>query len=98
MMTVVLQQPDFETRVHNAMRIHHQRHTNISIQGASFPSLKKTKMIMTVVCIFQAVATRDAMAKCLYGALFDWIVLKVNQALLAKKHNSEHQVCTVKHF
>ncbi|KAK7496039.1 hypothetical protein BaRGS_00012740 [Batillaria attramentaria] len=38
-----------------------------------------------------AVATRDAMAKCIYGALFDWIVLKVNQALLAKKHNSEHE-------
>ncbi|XP_041367346.1 unconventional myosin-IXAa-like isoform X3 [Gigantopelta aegis] len=38
-----------------------------------------------------AIATRDAMAKCLYGSLFDWIVLKVNQALLAKKHNSEHQ-------
>ena len=32
------------------------------------------------------------MAKCIYGALFDWIVLKVNQALLAKKHNSEHEV------
>ncbi|KAL8597794.1 hypothetical protein ACOMHN_004909 [Nucella lapillus] len=39
----------------------------------------------------EAVATRDAMAKCIYGALFDWIVLKVNQALLAKKHNSEHE-------
>ncbi|XP_070212949.1 unconventional myosin-IXb-like [Littorina saxatilis] len=38
-----------------------------------------------------AVATRDAMAKCIYGSLFDWIVLKVNQALLAKKHNSEHE-------
>ncbi|CAG5114802.1 unnamed protein product, partial [Candidula unifasciata] len=38
-----------------------------------------------------AVATRDAMAKCIYGALFDWIVLKVNQALLAKKHDSEHE-------
>ncbi|XP_025078499.1 unconventional myosin-IXa-like isoform X4 [Pomacea canaliculata] len=38
-----------------------------------------------------ALATRDAMAKCIYGALFDWIVLKVNQALLAKKHNSEHE-------
>ena len=31
------------------------------------------------------------MAKCIYGALFDWIVLKVNQALLAKKHDSEHE-------
>ncbi|XP_071169196.1 unconventional myosin-IXb-like isoform X20 [Mytilus edulis] len=38
-----------------------------------------------------AIATRDAMAKCLYGALFDWIVLKVNQALLAKRHHSDHQ-------
>ncbi|XP_021359287.1 unconventional myosin-IXa-like isoform X2 [Mizuhopecten yessoensis] len=38
-----------------------------------------------------ALANRDTMAKCLYGALFDWIVLKVNQALLAKRHNSEHQ-------
>lgn len=25
------------------------------------------------------------MAKCLYGALFDWIVLQVNHALLSKK-------------
>ncbi|XP_064607942.1 unconventional myosin-IXAa-like isoform X2 [Liolophura sinensis] len=39
----------------------------------------------------EAIATRDAMAKCLYGALFDWIVLKVNHALLAKRHHSEHQ-------
>ncbi|GAB1606082.1 unconventional myosin-IXAa-like [Argonauta hians] len=38
-----------------------------------------------------AIATRDALAKCLYGVLFDWIVLKVNHALLAKRHNSEHQ-------
>lgn len=25
------------------------------------------------------------MAKCLYGSLFDWIVLQLNHALLAKK-------------
>lgn len=25
----------------------------------------------------EAIAARDAMAKCLYGALFDWIVLQV---------------------
>ncbi|ELU02859.1 hypothetical protein CAPTEDRAFT_226894 [Capitella teleta] len=31
-----------------------------------------------------AIATRDAMAKCLYAALFDWIVLQINHALLAK--------------
>lgn len=33
----------------------------------------------------EAIAARDAMAKCLYGALFDWIVLQVNHALLSKK-------------
>ncbi|XP_018913813.1 unconventional myosin-IXb isoform X2 [Bemisia tabaci] len=33
----------------------------------------------------EAVAARDAIAKCLYGALFDWIVLQVNHALLSKK-------------
>jgi myosin-9 len=32
------------------------------------------------------------MAKCLYGALFDWIVLQVNHALLSKKDTlREHQ-------
>ena len=41
---------------------------------------------------FQAVATRDAMAKCLYGALFDWIVLQVNHALLSKREYQEHKV------
>lgn len=33
----------------------------------------------------QAIAARDAMAKCLYGSLFDWIVMQLNHALLAKK-------------
>lgn len=40
----------------------------------------------------QAIAARDAIAKCLYGALFDWIVLQVNHALLSKKDNMKaHQ-------
>lgn len=40
----------------------------------------------------QAIAARDAMAKCLYGALFDWIVLQVNHALLSKKDTlRDHQ-------
>lgn len=38
-----------------------------------------------------AIATRDAMAKCLYGALFDWIVMQVNQALLSKKDQRDHK-------
>lgn len=29
----------------------------------------------------EAIAARDAMAKCLYGALFDWIVLQVGKTL-----------------
>lgn len=41
-----------------------------------------------IFIIFQAVAARDAMAKCLYGALFDWIVLQVNHALLSKKDST----------
>lgn len=40
----------------------------------------------------EAIASRDALAKCLYGALFDWIVLQVNHALLSKKDTlREHQ-------
>ncbi|KAK8757260.1 hypothetical protein V5799_000035 [Amblyomma americanum] len=39
----------------------------------------------------EAVATRDAMAKCLYGALFDWIVMQVNHALLSAKDFREHK-------
>lgn len=40
----------------------------------------------------EAIASRDAMAKCLYGALFDWIVLQVNHALLSKKDTlRDHQ-------
>jgi len=31
------------------------------------------------------------MAKCLYGALFDWIVLQVNHALLSKKDTLRYQ-------
>ncbi|XP_024085498.1 unconventional myosin-IXa-like isoform X2 [Cimex lectularius] len=42
--------------------------------------------------LHEAIAARDAMAKCLYGALFDWIVLQVNHALLSKKDTlREHQ-------
>lgn len=35
----------------------------------------------------EAIAARDALAKCLYGALFEWIVLQVNHALLNKNQS-----------
>ena len=38
-----------------------------------------------------AIATRDAMAKCLYGCLFEWVVMQVNQALLVKKDLRDHK-------
>ena len=45
-----------------------------------------------LTCLLQAIGTRDAIAKCLYSALFDWIVLQVNQALVSKRDFSEHKV------
>lgn len=33
----------------------------------------------------EAIAARDAMAKCLYGALFDWIVLQVVEARFSRR-------------
>lgn len=39
----------------------------------------------------EAIAARDALAKCLYGALFDWIVLQVNYSLISLKESAnEH--------
>lgn len=31
------------------------------------------------------------MAKCLYGSLFDWIVVQLNHALLAKRETDKNQ-------
>lgn len=39
--------------------------------------------------LHEAIATRDAMAKCLYATLFDWIVLRINQALLSRRENRD---------
>ena len=45
----------------------------------------------------EAIAARDALSKCLYGALFDWIVMQVNHALLNKdqtgaQHNGGNSI------
>lgn len=41
----------------------------------------------------EAVTARDSMAKSLYSALFDWIVLRINHALLNKKDVEESVSC-----
>ncbi|XP_047230270.1 unconventional myosin-IXb isoform X4 [Girardinichthys multiradiatus] len=41
----------------------------------------------------EAITARDSMAKSLYGALFDWIVLRINHALLNKKDMEESVPC-----
>uniref|UniRef100_A0AAY5F5U9 Myosin IXb n=1 Tax=Electrophorus electricus TaxID=8005 RepID=A0AAY5F5U9_ELEEL len=41
----------------------------------------------------QAVTARDSMAKSLYSSLFDWIVLRINYALLNKRDMEESVPC-----
>ncbi len=45
---------------------------------------------------FQAGAVRDSMAKSLYSALFDWIVFRINHALLNQRDLEES--AKVNHF
>lgn len=44
--------------------------------------------LMIPILSLQAMAARDALAKCLYGALFDWIVLQVNYSLITLKESA----------
>lgn len=46
----------------------------------------------------QAITARDSMAKSLYSALFDWIVLRINHALLNKKDMEESVPVRHKHL
>ncbi|XP_061694252.1 unconventional myosin-IXb isoform X2 [Syngnathoides biaculeatus] len=41
----------------------------------------------------EALAVRDSMAKCLYGALFDWIILHINHAMLNRRDMEESVSC-----
>ncbi|NXK73030.1 MYO9B protein, partial [Amazona guildingii] len=41
----------------------------------------------------EAITARDSMAKSLYSALFDWIVLRINHALLNRKDMEESVTC-----
>uniref|UniRef100_A0A914EE04 Uncharacterized protein n=2 Tax=Acrobeloides nanus TaxID=290746 RepID=A0A914EE04_9BILA len=48
-------------------------------------TILKNETVITRYTVPEAINTRDAMAKCLYNALFHWIVLKMNQALIRKE-------------
>ncbi|KAI8434162.1 hypothetical protein MSG28_012281 [Choristoneura fumiferana] len=52
----------------------------------------KQETLLAALTMPEAIATRDAMAKCLYGALFDWIVMQVNHAFeqLCINYANEH--------
>lgn len=53
-------------------------------------SLSASNALCITSCIsYQAITARDSMAKSLYSALFDWIVLRINHALLNKKDMEE---------
>lgn len=43
----------------------------------------------------EAIAARDAMAKCLYGALFDWIVLQVINLISPKKRKRKENTFSI---
>ncbi|KAB0406648.1 hypothetical protein E2I00_018654, partial [Balaenoptera physalus] len=47
----------------------------------------------TLSQLLKAITARDSMAKSLYSALFDWIVLRINHALLNKKDMEESVSC-----
>ncbi|KAL3997136.1 Myosin head (motor domain) family protein [Acanthocheilonema viteae] len=48
-------------------------------------TVMKNDVVISQYNVSEARDTRDAMAKCLYNALFHWIVLRINQALLKKE-------------
>lgn len=54
-----------------------------------------TDSFVTPYKMDEAVATRDALAKALYGALFDWIVEKVNDSLTAGQIKGPHKGNTI---
>lgn len=56
---------------------------------ASIALMKICHITMRSFSSHQAITARDSMAKSLYSALFDWIVLRINHALLNKKDMEE---------
>lgn len=59
--------------------------------------LFKSLSQLCIILSLQAITARDSMAKSLYSALFDWIVLRINHALLNKKDMEESVPVRDKH-
>lgn len=66
----------------NAGRERLRSKPHFSAEQESFP-------ITVFSSLFQAVTVRNSMAKSLYSALFDWIVFRINHALLNAKDMEE---------
>ncbi|XP_013862875.1 unconventional myosin-IXb isoform X2 [Austrofundulus limnaeus] len=52
-----------------------------------------TSTVTSQYTLQEAVSLRDSMAKSLYGALFDWIILHINHALLNRRDMEESVSC-----
>ena len=57
---------------------------------SGFVLISHMSFMVLIICIisfsfFQAVTVRNSMAKSLYSALFDWIVFRINHALMNSK-------------
>jgi hypothetical protein len=50
-------------------------------------------MIETIVfCVFQAMDTRDALAKSIYACLFEWLVEQINKSLAVGKRRTGRSI------
>lgn len=87
--TVMVKNPSVVTIISQLLNV---REENL-LSALTYKQTKAAKgeMLKIPYNMAHAIATRDAMAKCLYGALFEWIVMQVNSALLSKQDVREHR-------
>ncbi|MED6260847.1 hypothetical protein ATANTOWER_030193, partial [Ataeniobius toweri] len=52
-----------------------------------------TSTVFSLYTLQEATSARDSMAKCLYSALFDWIILHINHAMLNRRDMEESVSC-----
>lgn len=79
--SVQVRNPDVVTLISELLKVKHE--TLLAALTSKRVKASGETLIMQYK-LPEAIAARDALAKCLYGALFEWIVLQVNHALLNK--------------